>query len=86
MEKININELTFEELEHFIEELGEKKFHARQIFKWIHREKVTSFDEMTDLSLDLREKLKKEFNICNYNILEKQVSNFKITIEKFSEL
>ena len=54
MEKININELTFEELENFIEELGEKKFHARQIFKWLHREKVLDFDQLTDISKALR--------------------------------
>ena len=55
MEKININELTFEELENFIEAIGEKKFHARQIFKWIHREKALDFDKMTDLSPPSRE-------------------------------
>ena len=55
MEKININDLTVEELENLIESFGEKKFHAKQIFKWVHRLKVTSFDEMTDISKSLRE-------------------------------
>ena len=59
MEKININDLTVEELENLIESFGEKKFHAKQIFKWVHRLKVTSFDEMTDISMS---KIKKRWN------------------------
>lgn len=54
--------------------IGEKPYRAEQIFKWLYKEKVKSFDDMTNLSLDLREKLKKEYSICNFNILEKQVS------------
>ena len=41
MDKININELTLEELENYIESIGEKKLHAKQIFKWLHRNEVT---------------------------------------------
>ena len=70
----NIKDYTIKELKEELEKLGEKPYRADQIFKWLYKENVTSFDEMTDLSLDLREKLKKEFDICNYNILEKQVS------------
>ena len=74
MNKININELTFEELEHYIEELGEKKFHAKQIFKWLHRIKVTSFEEMTDISKSLREKLEEKCYILVMNVIECQKS------------
>ena len=70
MEKININELDFEELEDFIEELGEKKFHAKQIFKWIHRERVLSFDDMSDISKVLREKLKEKAYILDLKVIE----------------
>lgn len=70
----NIKDYTIKELKEELEKTGEKPYRADQIFKWLYKENVISFDEMTDLSLDLREKLKKEFNICNYNILEKQVS------------
>lgn len=55
--------------------MGEKKFRAQQVFKWLYEEKVKEFDEMTNLSLDLRDKLKQNYTICNYNILKKQESS-----------
>lgn len=70
----NIKDYTITELKEELEKHGEKAYRAEQIYKWLYQIKVTSFDEMTDLSLELREKLKKEFSICNYNILEKQIS------------
>jgi len=71
---ININELTLEELGEYIESIGEKKFHAKQIFKWIHRVHVDSFDDMTDISKSLREKLKENAYILNLEVLQVQVS------------
>ncbi len=71
---ININELTIKELEEYIISLGEKKFHAKQIFKWLHREHVLSFDEMTDISKSLREKLKENTYILRLEVLHCQVS------------
>ena len=53
---IDLKDLTFEELEEFLVRMGERKFRAKQIFAWLHRG-VTSFDEMTDLSVALRKKL-----------------------------
>ena len=70
----NIKDYTIKKLKEDLEKLGEKSYRAEQIYKWLYKENVTSFDEMTDLSLDLREKLKKEFDICNFKIIEKQVS------------
>lgn len=49
--------MTPEEIREFMEEQGEKGFRAKQIFQWIGRG-VDSFDEMSDLPLELREKLK----------------------------
>ncbi|MCD7808458.1 MAG: 23S rRNA (adenine(2503)-C(2))-methyltransferase RlmN [Erysipelotrichaceae bacterium] len=54
--------------------LGEKKFRAMQIFEWIYRKNVYDFDEMTNLSLALREKLKEYYCIGCLKIIEKQVS------------
>ncbi len=53
---------------------GEKKFRAMQILEWLYRKQVTSFDQMMNLSLDLREKLKKNYTIGPLKIYEKQVS------------
>ena len=62
------------ELKKELENMGEKPFRAEQIFKWIFQEKVKSFDEMTNISLELREKLKQNYTICNFEILRKQES------------
>ena len=74
MEKININNFTLNELEEYIVFLDEKKFHAKQIFKWIHKLGVTSFDEMTDISKSLRDKLKEKTYILNMEIITCQKS------------
>ncbi len=71
---ININEYTLEELEVYIENLGEKKFHGKQIYKWLHKEQVESFDDMTDISKTLREKLKKQCEIIKLQVIEVQKS------------
>ena len=68
-----INDLLLEELEEYLESINEKKFRAKQIFKWIHSG-ITTFDEMTDISKQLRQKLYEEFEICKLNIIDKQVS------------
>ena len=44
------------------------------MYEWIYKENVTSFDDMTNISLAFREKLKENYNLCCYNILKKQVS------------
>ena len=71
----NIKDYNLEELTNEIIEIGEKKYRAEQIFKWIHVENVTSFDEMTNLSLELREKLKQNYTLGIFNILKKQVAS-----------
>ena len=53
---------------------GEKKYRAEQIFQWIYKENVTSFDEMTNLSQTLRDKLKENFDLHVFKIIRKQVS------------
>ena len=79
----NIKDYNLEELKKEMREIGEKPYRAEQIFKWIYEENVTSFDEMTNLSLDLREKLKQNYTLCVFKILKKQVAtdrNYKILI------
>jgi len=70
----NIKDYNLNELKEELVKLGEKSYRAEQIFKWIFKENVTSFDEMTDISLELREKLKKSFEIHVFKILKKQTS------------
>ena len=54
--------------------IGEKPFRSEQIFKWLHQERVTSFDEMTNLSIDLRKKLSENYNIGIFKIEHKLIS------------
>ena len=71
----NIKDYNLEELKQELISIGEKPFRAEQIFKWIYQDNVTSFDEMTNLSLELREKLKQNYSLCIFNILRKQESS-----------
>ena len=71
----NIKDYDLADLQDELVSLGEKKFRAEQIFKWLYVDKVLSFDEMTNLSIELRNKLKENYSICNYNILKKQESS-----------
>lgn len=70
----NIKDYDLEELKNELKQIGEKPFRAEQIFKWLYQDKVKEFDEMTNLSLQLREKLKENYTMCNYKILKKQKS------------
>ncbi len=71
----NIKDYNLEELKQELISIEEKPFRAEQIFKWIYQDNVTSFDEMTNLSLELREKLKQNYSLCIFNILRKQESS-----------
>jgi len=55
--RINLLGLTLRQMEQFFLDLGEKKFRAQQVLKWIHHQGVTDFDEMTNLGRGLRETL-----------------------------
>lgn len=70
----NIKDYNLDELKEEFIKLGEKAYRAEQAFKWLYVDKVSSFDEMTNLSKELREKLKQEFSMHNFEILQKQES------------
>ena len=56
--KTNLLGLTRGELEAFMAQMGEKKFRAHQVMKWIYKRSVADFDQMTDLAKSFRERLK----------------------------
>ena len=72
--KDNIKNYNLEELQEIVLSLGEKKYRAEQIFKWIYIDRVQSFDEMTNLPANLREQLKETYDFHNFKIIAKQVS------------
>ncbi|MBP3351036.1 MAG: 23S rRNA (adenine(2503)-C(2))-methyltransferase RlmN [Lachnospiraceae bacterium] len=59
--KTDIKSLSLEELKQEFEGMGEKSFRAGQVYQWMHQKLVRSFDEMTNLSKELREKCKCKF-------------------------
>ena len=69
--KKNIKNFDLDNLKEELKSIGEKPFRAEQIFKWIYQDKVTSFDEMTNLSLDLRKKLDENYTLGNFKIVRK---------------
>ncbi|MCH7827552.1 MAG: 23S rRNA (adenine(2503)-C(2))-methyltransferase RlmN [Bacteroidetes bacterium] len=73
-ELIQIKGMTLDELEFCIKELGEKKFRAKQIFKWIYDSGITSFDEMLNIPKNLRNKLKNLYILNTLKIHSSQSS------------
>ncbi len=71
----NIKDYNLDKLKEELINMGEKSFRAEQIFKWLYQDKVVTFDEMTNLSVELREKLKENYTICDFKILKKQESS-----------
>lgn len=76
----DIKSMSREELVSFLAEMGEPKFRAKQVFQWLHRG-VESFDEMTNLSKSLREKLKERCVLTVPVVEQKQVSRLDGTMK-----
>ena len=86
MEKIDIKNLTLDELEQEIVNMGEAKFRAKQIFSWLHQKNVSSFDEMSNISKDFREKLNNRFKMTNIEIVDKLISSVDKTTKYLFKL
>ncbi|MBQ6895286.1 MAG: 23S rRNA (adenine(2503)-C(2))-methyltransferase RlmN [Clostridia bacterium] len=74
----SLRDLTFEQLENLIVSLDEKKFRAAQIFSWLHKG-VRSFDEMTNVSKFLRDKLSENYYVSSPEIVKKLESRLDKT-------
>ena len=81
----DIKSMTQQELACFLKELGEPAFRAKQVFTWLHRG-VTSFEDMTNLSKPLREKLAERCFITAPTVARKQESRLDGTIKYLWEL
>ena len=73
MEKVCIKSMLPKQLQEYVVSLGEPSYRGKQVFRWL-TQGVTSFDEMSDLSKPLREKLKEKAFITKPEIVRKQVS------------
>lgn len=75
--KINIRNLDLNELIDKLDSFGEKKFRSKQVFEWLWQKSASSFDEMTNLSLELRNKLEESFFIDKITLDDQQISSDK---------
>lgn len=82
MDKKDIRSYTYSELQEEMQEFGEKAFRARQIYEWLHVKLADSFEEMTNLSKSLRQRLDEAYEIRKVSMVERQISAMDPT-EKF---
>lgn len=68
----NIYDLTLKELEEYFVSMGEKTFRSIQVYEGLYKKRFTSFDEMTNISKNLREKLTSDFSMSKIKLLIKQ--------------
>ncbi len=76
----NIYNLTYDQLKNFLINNNQKKYRASQIFEWLYDKRVSSFDDMTNLSKDLILLLKKSFSIEKLEIVSQEID---IDVSKF---
>ena len=81
----DIRSLSYDELSKEILDLGFPKFRINQIFSWVHEKCVSSFDEMTNISKDMRLKLSEYFEFSNCKINTKLVSQIDDTVKYLFE-
>ncbi len=72
---VNLLDLDLEGLAAFCEQLGEKRFRAVQLFRWIHQRGQSQFDAMSDLAKSLREKLPEVCRVDDLPVLSRQASS-----------
>ena len=69
----NIYDYRLEDLKEYFKNINEKEFKATQVYEWLYKKRVKSFDEMTNIKKEVIEKLKKDFSIEPLKILKKQI-------------
>lgn len=79
MEKRDILSMSFDDLAAALKEMGEPAFRAKQIYMWLHSNCVVSFEEMTNLSKALRQRLDDNFVIFTAAIEKKLISEYDDT-------
>lgn len=82
----DIKSLTFDELNSEINSIGLSKFRTGQIYSWLHEKGVDSFNEMSNLSKDLRQKLSDKYFIPSVKIEDKYVSKIDETVKYLFKL
>ena len=78
----NIREYTLPELKEYFESIGDKKFRAIQTYEWLWKKNARHFDDMSNLSLELRKKLAEDFTLQAITVDVTQTSSDgKVTMQ-----
>ena len=77
VKKENIRNLSLEELLSSMQNIGEKSFRAKQVYEWLWKKDATSFEQMSNLSKDLRNKLEENYFIDHIQLDDQQISSDK---------
>lgn len=84
--KKDIKSMNYKEIENEMLSMGEPKFRAKQIYSWLQKNQVEDFDEMTNISKNMREKLKDNYEIYTCTIEKKLVSVYDDTVKYLFKL
>jgi len=76
-DKINIRNLSLDEIKKTLSEMGEKPFRGAQIYEWLWQKDAHTFEDMTNLSISLREKIDAHFYIDHIELKDQQISSDK---------
>jgi 23S rRNA (adenine2503-C2)-methyltransferase len=71
----DLAEMELLELEQALESMGHPRFHARQLFQWVHKRGITEFADMTDLGRDLRSSLAAGFRVLTPEVVRRETSS-----------
>ena len=82
-EKKNLRSLSSEQIEAFFSSISQPKFRARQIEQWLWQKQAKSFEDMTNLPLELRSTLEESFVINQLTVPEEQVTSYLTELENF---
>ena len=73
-DKKNIRHLSLSELEQYFETIGEKKFRSKQVFEWLWLKHASSFEDMSNISKDLKAKMTESFSFPSLKVDTTQYS------------
>lgn len=73
--KKDILSMSIDDLGEYLEDIGEKKFRAKQIYKWLHEKRVLSFSDMSNISKKLQDRLEQDCEIVKMNEVRRLTSS-----------
>ena len=84
--QLDLKSMTLEELQTCFVELGEKPFRAKQVYQWMHEKLASDYEDMSNLSKDLRKKLQEKETLVKLNMVQVQESAIDGTRKYLFEL